>query len=565
MRIIVKEASGKERIFELEQETVTIGREKDCDLMISDPRASRHHAGLRLKDNKVYLKDLGSGNGTYLNGEKIAKEELWPLGAEAKIGHLSMVLEGGDISEGSLQEDKEDKDEDEKTEVKQVHIPAPASMPSDKAASKGKVNQLSDIRIKIHKQLIQRIDLKSLTFEKGKEQEVRNRTEKAARGIIKEMAGSIPKQVDIEDLVKDVLNEALGLGALEDLLNDDDVTEIMVNRKDQIYIEKKGKLQLCEKTFSSDEQVMAVIERIVGPIGRRIDESMPLVDARLKDGSRVNAIIPPLALKGPSITIRKFSKTPFTIDDLIGFGTLNEGIAEFLEVCVLSRKNIVISGGTGSGKTTLLNVVSSYIPRDERIVTIEDAAELKMPQEHIVSLEARPPNIEGKGAIAIRDLVKNALRMRPDRIVIGECRGGEALDMLQAMNTGHDGSLTTAHANSPRDVLSRLETMVLMSGMDLPVRAIREQVSSAINIIVQEARLSDGSRRIVAVTEVTGMEGEVITLQDIFVFKQTGIGQDGKVQGAFTATGNIPSFVSQLEAKGMHLDMKIFEEKRAEK
>ena len=569
MRIVIKEASGKERIFELKGEAVTIGREKDCDLTISDPRASRHHAGLRLKDNQVYIKDLGSGNGTYLNGDKIAKEELWPLRAEAKIGHLSMVLEGGeDISEGSLQEDKKDKDENEKTEVRQVHVPpsvSSVSNSSDKPASNEKVNQLSDVRIKIHKQLIQRIDLKSLTFEKGKEQEVRNRTEKAARGIIKEMAGSIPKWVDIEDLVKEVLNEALGLGPLEDLLSDDDVTEIMVNRKDQIYVEKKGKLQLCEKTFSSDEQVMAVIERIVGPIGRRIDESMPLVDARLKDGSRVNAIIPPLALKGPSITIRKFSKTPFTIADLIGFGTLNKDIAEFLEICVLSRKNIVISGGTGSGKTTLLNVVSSFIPQGERIVTIEDAAELKLPQEHVVSLEARPPNIEGKGAIAIRDLVKNALRMRPDRIVIGECRGGEALDMLQAMNTGHDGSLTTAHANSPRDVLSRLETMVLMSGMDLPIRAIREQVSSAVNIIVQESRLSDGSRRIVAVTEVTGMEGEVITLQDIFVFKQTGIGQDGKVQGAFTATGNIPSFVSQLEAKGMRLDMKIFDEKRAEK
>ena len=536
--------------------------------MISDPRASRHHASLRLEGNQVYIKDLGSGNGTYLNGKKIAKEELWPLRAEAKIGHLSMILEDAEISEVGLQEEKKDKDENEKTEVRQVHVqPSVSSVSnsSDKPASNEKVNQLSDVRIKIHKQLIQRIDLKSLTFEKGKEQEVRNRTEKAARGIIKEMAGSIPKWVDIEDLVKEVLNEALGLGPLEDLLSDDDVTEIMVNRKDQIYIEKKGKLQLCEKTFSSDEQVMAVIERIVGPIGRRIDESMPLVDARLKDGSRVNAIIPPLALKGPSITIRKFSKTPFTIADLIGFGTLNKDIAEFLEICVLSRKNIVISGGTGSGKTTLLNVVSSFIPQGERIVTIEDAAELKLPQEHIVSLEARPPNIEGKGAIAIRDLVKNALRMRPDRIVIGECRGGEALDMLQAMNTGHDGSLTTAHANSPRDVLSRLETMVLMSGMDLPIRAIREQVSSAVNIIVQESRLSDGSRRIVAVTEVTGMEGEVITLQDIFVFKQTGIGQDGKVQGAFTATGNIPSFVSQLEAKGMRLDMKIFDEKRAEK
>jgi pilus assembly protein CpaF len=312
-----------------------------------------------------------------------------------------------------------------------------------------------------------------------------------------------------------------------------------------------------------NDQVLAIISRIVDRIGRRIDESSPMVDARLKDGSRVNAIIQPLSIKGPVLTIRKFSKTPFTVHDLIRFGTLTPQMAEFFKVCVLLRKNIIISGGTGSGKTTLLNVLSSFLPAADRIITIEDAAELRLNQDHVVSLESRPPNIEGKGAVTIRDLVRNALRMRPDRIVVGECRGGEALDMLQAMNTGHDGSLTTVHANSPRDVISRLETMVMMSGMDLPSRAIREQIASAIDLIIHEDRMSDGTRKVVKVTEVTGIERDTITLQDIFEFKQTGIDPQGKVLGYFTATGVIPSFIDEVETRGLHLSREVFAEHNA--
>ena len=356
-----------------------------------------------------------------------------------------------------------------------------------------------------------------------------------------------------------MFDEAVGLGPLEDFLEDPDITEIMVNGPGQIYVERDGKLVLSDKTFMDNNSVLTVIERIVSPIGRRIDESQPYVDARLQDGSRVNAIIHPLSLVGPCLTIRKFAKTPFTDKHLIRLGTMTDYMAEFLCLCVLLRKNIVVSGGTGSGKTTLLNVLSSYIPATDRIVTIEDAAELQLNQSHVVRLEARPPNIEGKGEIAIRDLVRNSLRMRPDRIVVGECRGGEALDMLQAMNTGHDGSLTTIHANSPRDVISRLETMVLMSGMDLPVRAIREQVASAIDLIVHETRFSDGARKVNKITEVVGLEGDQITMQDIFEFRQTGIGEGAKVLGRFDPTGSVPTFVEDIDARGMTLDRTIFD------
>ncbi|OGF50227.1 MAG: hypothetical protein A2231_01755 [Candidatus Firestonebacteria bacterium RIFOXYA2_FULL_40_8] len=361
-----------------------------------------------------------------------------------------------------------------------------------------------------------------------------------------------------EKLMKEILQEVLGLGPLEDLLSDSDISEIMVNNKDQVYVERKGKLTLSGKKFLSDKQLIACIERIVAPIGRRIDESVPMVDARLLDGSRVHAIIPPLALKGPSLTIRKFSKERLLVDDLIKFGTLSPAAVEFLKLCVLSRKNIVISGGTGSGKTTLLNVISSFIPKDERIITIEDSAELNLPQEHVVTLETRPPNIEGRGAVTIRDLVKNTLRMRPDRIVVGECRGGEALDMLQAMNTGHDGSITTLHSNSPRDTLARLETMVLMSGMELPLKAIREQVSSAVDLIVHQERFKDGTRKITHITEVAGMEGDIITTQDIFVFKQTESSNRDFISGQLLPSGIIPSFTDELLLNEKCLDRRIF-------
>jgi len=358
-------------------------------------------------------------------------------------------------------------------------------------------------------------------------------------------------------LFEQIVAEILGFGPLQSLLEDDKITEIMVNGAKNIYIERDGKLHRVPITFESDEHVMRIIDRIVSPMGRRIDESSPYVDARLPDGSRVNAVIPPISLVGPTITIRKFFRNPLTIEQLIEFGTITPEAVQFLKACVEARLNIVISGGTGSGKTTLLNVLSQFIPNDERIITIENAAELQLRQEHVVTLESRPPNIEGRGEVTIRQLVINALRMRPDRIIVGEIRDEAALDMLQAMNTGHDGSMTTAHSNSPRDTLARIETMVLMAGMDLPVRAIREQVSSALDLVVHQERFRDGTRKVVNITEVSGMEGDVITLTDLFVFEQTGY-SNGKVVGRLKPTGLRPKFIDKIEAAGIHLPASIF-------
>jgi pilus assembly protein CpaF len=358
-------------------------------------------------------------------------------------------------------------------------------------------------------------------------------------------------------MLEQITDEIVGLGPLEPLLRDETVTEIMVNGPRQVYVERNGKLSIADAVFQNDDHVMRIIDRIIAPIGRRIDESSPMVDARLADGSRVNAIIPPLSLVGPVLTVRKFAVSPLTIDDLIRFGTATPEMFDFLRACVQARLNMFVSGGTGSGKTTTLNVVSSFIPSDERIITIEDAAELQLRQEHVVTLEARPANIEGRGAIPIRELVKNALRMRPDRIIVGEVRGGEALDMLQAMNTGHDGSMSTGHANSPRDMLARLETMVLMAGVDLPLRAIREQVASGVDLIVHQSRLKDGTRRIVNITEVQGMEGDTIVLQDVFVFQQMGY-RDGLIVGRLRPSGVRPKFVDRFDALGVELPPGIF-------
>ena len=427
----------------------------------------------------------------------------------------------------------------------------------------GKVSEVTKLKRRVHKALIDNMDLKKMDLEtKDDPNKLTILYEKTKRTVIslleKEDLSFLKSREDRAQLIKSILDEALGLGPLEILLAEETVSEIMVNGPDVIYMEKNGKVTLSPYTFSSSQQLMGVIERILAPIGRRIDEKSPYVDARLSDGSRVHAIIPPLAIDGPTLTIRKFKKEKLGADDLVKYGSVTRDMAEFFKAVIESRLNVIISGGTGSGKTTLLNILSSMIPENERIITVEDSAELKLQQDHTVRLESRPPNIEGEGEVTIRDLVKCTLRMRPDRIIVGECRSGESLDMLQAMNTGHDGSLTTIHSNSPSDCIRRLETLVMMAGMDLPAKAIREQIASAINIIIQQTRLSDGSRKVTYVTEVNGLRGDELILNDIFLFKQSGVDGNGKVVGKFVATGYIPRFIETLEARGISIPKGLF-------
>lgn len=410
-------------------------------------------------------------------------------------------------------------------------------------------DEYADLKSRVHREFIEIVnqqDVNLFNLNAEREQELL----KIMESIVESKTSNLSR-TERSRLLKEIYNDVMGLGPLEPLLNDNEVSEIMVNGPYQVYVERKGKLELSNVVFKDNAHVLNIINRIVSSVGRRIDESSPMVDARLSDGSRFNAVIPPLSLIGPSMTIRKFSKKPYTANDLIKFGSLSPKMVAFLEACVKGKLNIIVSGGTGSGKTTLLNVLSSCIPNNERIVTIEDAAELQLMQDHVVTLESRPPNLEGSGQITIRDLVRNSLRMRPDRIIVGEVRSGETLDMLQAMNTGHDGSLTTAHANSPRELMSRLETMVLMSGMDLPVRAIREQIHSALNLIVHQSRLRDGSRKVVNITEVVGMEGDTITLQDLFVYRIDGVDSYGKIKGSFVSTGIRPNFLEKITSSGI--------------
>lgn len=430
-----------------------------------------------------------------------------------------------------------------------------ADLKAEKARNE-KEEEVEQLRLNIHRRLIEELDISNL--DQLTPDELKKQIRQVVGELLVEEKGLI-STTEKERLIDDILNETMGYGPIEPLLRDDSISEVMVNGPKQVIIERKGKLVLTDVKFKDDKHLLMIIDRIVSKVGRRVDETTPLCDARLPDGSRVNAIIPPLAIDGCSLTIRKFRKDPLKIEDLVKFGSLTPMAAEFLKACVWGHMNVIISGGTGSGKTTLLNVTSGFIPNDERIVTIEDAAELQLQQEHVVRLETRPPNVEGKGAISMRDLLKNSLRMRPDRIVIGEVRSGEALDMLQAMNTGHDGSLATLHANTPRDALRRLETLVLMAGYDLPQRAIREQVASAIHLIIQTNRLKDGSRKITHITEVTGMEGEMILLQDIFHFVQKGVDENHKIVGNFEYSGVRPKCLDKLLASGADLDPKIFE------
>ncbi|MBW8183141.1 ATPase, T2SS/T4P/T4SS family [Shewanella nanhaiensis] len=544
-----------------------IGKDPEQLIVLRGFKVSKHHAILTQSDEGIYIRDNKSRTGLKVNDEK--RDQYGPLSMTDKIqvGDYQIRVHSTDPQYQDAPQYEQAETKHTKEEVNEV----PPKKEADNAPEQEEKPVLSDKQLKqiatrnewrrkVHSELLKLMDLRRVNVNEMSDVELRAQSESLINQIITSI--NLPKEIEVESLTKEVLDETIGLGPLEGLIDDPDVTEIMVNSHDQIFYEKAGNLYLSDIAFSDDQAVLGAIERIVTPIGRRIDESSPMVDARLKDGSRVNAVIPPLALKGPCITIRKFMQQRLSCDDLVKFGSMNQAMAGFLETAVNQKKNIIISGGTGSGKTTLLNVLSNFIPDNERIVTVEDAAELQLYQPNLVSLEARPPNQEGKGAIEIRDLVKNCLRMRPDRVVIGECRGGEALDMLQAMNTGHDGSLTTAHSNSPRDCISRLEVMVMMAGMDLPVSAIREQITSAVNIIVQQSRFSDGSRRITSICEITGLEGSIVQLSEIFKFEQTGFNSEGKVQGYYTATGTMPEFYEQLRKQGVKVRLDIFDKEK---
>ena len=565
------------------EELCTIGKHQDNRIVLHGWQVGRKHASLRLVGADVFLDDHGSGSGTKVNGKRV--ESFGPLGAddvieitgyqirikpptnrsvmptrsanEALAPAAAPAANAGTVAVSPPPAAKVDSAAAVTATTPATSSAEQADAPLDDATSQRLLALTVEWRKRLHKALLEQMDLRRVAVTQMSHDALRKVTEDLLDQILQQQR-DLPGELAREALKKQVVDEAVGLGPLEELIEDESVSEIMVNAADQIFFERNGRLEKSKITFTDDQAVVAAIERIVSPLGRRIDESSPMVDARLRDGSRVNAVIPPLALKGPCITIRKFMKERLTIERLVGFGSMSDAMASVLRTAVLAKRNVVISGGTGSGKTTLLNVLSGFIPFDERVVTVEDAAELQLPQPNLVSLEARPPNQEGKGEVRIRDLVKNCLRMRPDRIVVGECRGGEALDMLQAMNTGHDGSLTTAHANSPRDCVARLEVMVMMAGMDLPSIAIREQISSAVNMIVQQTRFSCGQRKVTSISEVTGVEGGRVQLAEIFRFQQTGYDERGRVQGRFEPTGLVPEFYEKLRARGERVDLSIF-------
>jgi pilus assembly protein CpaF len=596
-QIEIKHPNGEVRHMQISDDS-TIGRGTHNEIFLDSWRVAKEHARIFKTPSGLVIYDIGSFGGVTINGHRIDTQygpikETDIIGIAqfklkvAEIGGSSGIIqaaspdsrstsaayrnlnatqemlisrENAERAERDFLEQKSLKSIDEALSAEHHKESSPdPSFPLILAPSPRQKSVEFEWRKRIHTELLETMDLRRKDVSTMSDEVLRFETERLVLQIIEKQKNDIPRELDREILCRQVVNEAIGLGPLEELLNDDSVSEIMVNRFDEIYVEKNGKLHRHSLTFTGDQAVLGVIERIVAPLGRRIDESSPMVDARLKDGSRVNAIIPPLALKGATLTIRKFAKRKLNATDLVKFGAISEPMADFLRIAVEARKNIVVSGGTGSGKTTLLNILSNFIPKGERIITVEDAAELQLNHEHLISLESRPSNTEGKGAILIRDLVKNTLRMRPDRIVVGECRGSEALDMLQAMNTGHEGSLTTLHANTPRDGLSRLETMVLMAGVDLPLIAIREQISSAVNLVVQQTRFSCGTRMVTSVTELVGMEGGRFQLQELFKFVSLGYtGPNGKINGYFSGCDMVPTFYEELRATGKELSLEIF-------
>ena len=546
---------GGERFVELPSAggVLQLGRHKASDIVLQDASVSRVHARFTVSQGNLFVEDLGSRGGTFVNDVRTAGTVPVKPGDRVRIGAFRLTLEA----------------EEPRTHAQTIEHPFPTL--SESALKDGDfesvfkdatllcTDEMMTLKSRIHNLVLSQIDPLGTNANKLNDAALAAQAEECLDRVMREVRHEIPDGIPLMALRQALLDELVGYGPITPMLRMPEISEVMVNGPDRIFVESKGRLYETGVRFFNEKHLVQIIQRIVEPLGRHVDDASPMVDARLPDGSRVNAIVPPLALDGASVTIRKFSEKKLTTDDLIKFGSMTREMALFLEEAVRARQNILVSGGTGSGKTTLLNILSQFIPEGERLVTVEDSAELKLSHRNIVRLEARPANVEGKGRITIRDLVINCLRMRPDRIIVGECRGAEALDMLQAMNTGHDGSLTTAHANNPRDALSRLENMVMMAGYDLPSSAIREQIASAINLIVQQSRLGDGSRKIVKIVEVTGREGDVIQMQDLFEFRQTGVGENGTVKGDYSATGNIPFFIDEQRKRNvLGLDMSVF-------
>lgn len=561
--MMLKITTGKEkgRTLELTADTpLTIGRSESSGFCIPDKKVSRRHAEIVSDGENVFITDLSSRTGTRVNGRAIAQRTPLCIGDTIQIGETDLVLEKTEDAQAAPLPRTTAPAKTEppvRTEKTQTQRNLPLYSAQESLAELYSSSMLT-LAKRVQTRVLELLNIDAAAKEISNS-EMRPKVADAVDQILREIRHEIPSSVKLDQFRQILLDDLIGLGPLSSLLRDGSISEIMINGPDNLFIESKGLLYRSAAKFNSESHLQAIIQRIVEPLGRHIDAASPMVDARLEDGSRVNAVIPPLALDGSLVTIRKFASKKLTDDDLIKFGSLTKPMALFLREAVRARRNILVSGGTGSGKTTLLNILSQFIPEKERIITVEDSAELRLSHENLCRLEARPANVEGQGRITIRDLVVNTLRMRPDRIIVGECRGAEALDMLQAMNTGHDGSMTTCHANNPRDALSRLENMVMMAGFELPSAAIREQIASAIHLIVQQTRLPDGSRKIVKISEVTGREGNTILLQDIFTFEQEGFDENFHVIGRHTATGNIPTFVDELRQAGdLELDMSVF-------